>query len=69
MLRWPSAIAAAVVRAIEQDRSEIDVAPLAVRLGAAVAGIAPELSGRLQRRLGSDEIAAAMAEGQRSKRS
>jgi len=67
--RTPQQVAAAVVRAIEQDRSEIDVAPLAVRLGAAVAGIAPELSGRLQRRLGSDEIAAAMAEGQRDKRS
>jgi short-subunit dehydrogenase len=66
--RTPEQVAAAVVRAIERDRSEIDVAPLAVRLGAAVAGIAPELSGRLQRRLGSDEIAAAMAEGQRDKR-
>ena len=66
--RTPEQVAAAVVRAIERDRSEIDVAPLAVRLGAAVAGLAPELSGRLQRRLGSDEIAAAMAEGQRAKR-
>jgi uncharacterized protein len=66
--RTPEQVAAAVVRAIERDRSEIDVAPLPVRLGAAVAGLAPELSGRLQRRLGSDEIAAAMAEGQRDKR-
>ena len=66
--RTPEQVATAVVRAIERDRSEIDVAPLAVRLGAAVAGIAPELSGRLQRQLGSDEIAAAMAERQRDKR-
>jgi uncharacterized protein len=66
--RTPEQVAAGVVRAIEHDRSEVDVAPLAVRLGAAVAGLAPELSGRLQRRLGSDDIAAAMAEGQRNKR-
>jgi uncharacterized protein len=66
--RTPEQVAAGVVRAIERDRSEVDVAPLAVRLGAAVAGLAPELSGRLQRRLGSDDIAAAMAEGQRNKR-
>jgi uncharacterized protein len=66
--RTPEQVAAGVVRAIEHDRSEVDVAPLAVRVGAAVAGLAPELSGRLQRRLGSDDIAAAMAEGQRNKR-
>ena len=66
--RTPEQVAAAVVRAIERDRSEIDVAPLGLRLGAALRGLAPELSGRLQRRLGSDEIAAAMAEGQRAKR-
>jgi uncharacterized protein len=66
--RTPEQVAAGVVRAIERDRSEVDVAPLAVRVGAAVAGLAPELSGRLQRRLGSDDIAAAMAEGQRNKR-
>jgi short-subunit dehydrogenase len=67
--RTPEQVADGVVRAIERDRSEVDVAPLAVRVGAAVAGLAPELSARLQRRLGSDEIAAAMAEGQRDKRS
>ena len=67
--RTPEQVAAAVVRAIERDRSEIDVAPLALRLGAAVGGVLPELTGRLQRRLGSDQIASAMAEGQRDKRS
>ena len=56
------------MRAIERDRSEIDVAPLSMRVGAAVAGILPELSGRVQRRLGSDKVADAMAQGQRSKR-
>jgi short-subunit dehydrogenase len=67
-MRTPEQVADAVVRAIERDRSEIDVAPLSVRVGAAVAGLAPELSGRLQRRLGSDKVADAMAEGQRAKR-
>ena len=66
--RTPEQVAEAVLRAIERDRSEIDVAPLALRLGAAVSGLVPELSGRVQRRLGSDQIAEAMAEGQRDKR-
>jgi len=67
--RTPEQVATAVLRAIERNRAEIDVAPLTLRLGAAVGGVLPELTGRLQRRLGSDEIAAAMAEGQRAKRS
>jgi hypothetical protein len=33
-----------------------------------VAGLLPEASGRLQRKLGSLEIAEAMAEGQKDKR-
>ena len=67
--RTPEQVATAVLRSIERNRSEIDVAPLTLRLGAAVGGVLPELTGRLQRRLGSDEIASAMAEGQRAKRS
>jgi short-subunit dehydrogenase len=66
--RTPEQVADAVVRAIERDRSEIDVAPLSMRVGAAVAGLLPELAGRVQRRLGSDHVAEAMAEGQRDKR-
>jgi short-subunit dehydrogenase len=67
-LRTPEDVAAAVRKAIERNRSEIDVAPLALRLGTALAGIAPELSGRVQRRLGGVDIAEAMTEGQRDKR-
>jgi short-subunit dehydrogenase len=66
--RTPEQVADAVVRAIERDRSEIAVAPLGMRVGAAVAGLLPELAGRVQRRLGSDQVAEAMAEGQRGKR-
>jgi short-subunit dehydrogenase len=66
--RTPEQVAAAVVGAIEHDRAEVDVAPLSLRLGAAAAGIFPEISGRLQRRLGSDKIATGLAEAQRDKR-
>ena len=67
--KTPQDVADAVVAAIEHNRSEIDVAPLAMRAGAAVAGLAPELTARLQRRLGAVKVASAMAEGQRDKRS
>ena len=67
-LRTPADVAAAVLRAIERNRSEIDVAPLGLRVGTALAGLAPELSGRVQRRLGGLDIAESLAEGQRGKR-
>jgi uncharacterized protein len=66
--RSPQDVARAVVRAIEQDRAELDVAPLPLRLGAAFAGLAPELSARVSRRLGDAEIAERLAAGQRHKR-
>jgi short-subunit dehydrogenase len=66
-LRRPDDVARAVVRAVEQDRSEIDVAPLSLRLGVAVSGLLPEATARIQRRLGATEIAARVAEGQRDK--
>jgi hypothetical protein len=67
-MKTPDDVAAAVVRAIERNRAEIDVAPLPLRVGTAVASLLPELSGRVQRRLGSLEIAESLAEGQRDKR-
>jgi short-subunit dehydrogenase len=66
--RTPEQVAGAVVRAVEHNRSEVDVAPLGLRLGAAAAGVLPEVTARVQRRLGSQAIADAMAEGQRDKR-
>jgi short-subunit dehydrogenase len=65
--KTPAHVARAVVRAIEHDRSEIDVAPLGLRVGAAIQGLAPELAARVQRRLGAAEIAARVADGQRDK--
>jgi uncharacterized protein len=67
--KTPQDVADAVIAAIEKNRSEIDVAPIGMRAGAAVAGLVPELMARLQRRLGAERVAEAMAEGQRDKRS
>jgi short-subunit dehydrogenase len=66
--KTPEDVAAAVVRAIERNRAEIDVAPLGLRAGVAFAGLAPELSARVQRRLGGAKVADAMARGQQDKR-
>jgi len=66
--KTPEAVAAAVISAIERDRGEVDVAPLGMRAGAAFAGLAPQLSAAVQRRLGGARIAEAFARGQRDKR-
>src|SRR5690349_13481902 len=66
--RTPEEVAAGVLRAIERDRAEIDVAPFGLRAGAAFAGLAPELSARVQRRLGGAKVAEVMARGQADKR-
>jgi short-subunit dehydrogenase len=66
--RRPEDVAAAVIRAVEQNRSELDVAPLGLRMGAAFAGLAPGLAARVSRRMGNSDLAAAIAEGQREKR-
>jgi short-subunit dehydrogenase len=64
----PDDVAGAVVVAIEHDRGELDVAPLGVKLGARFSAVAPAVSARLQRRLGSEKIAAALGDGQADKR-
>jgi short-subunit dehydrogenase len=64
----PEQVAAAVVTAVEKNRGEIDVAPLSLRLGSAMAGIAPELAATVSRRMGGEEIARDMQAGQGSKR-
>jgi short-subunit dehydrogenase len=66
--RTPEDVARAVLSAIEHDRGETDVAPLSLRVGAIIGGVAPELATRVSRRLGSDEIARGIADGQRGKR-
>jgi short-subunit dehydrogenase len=66
--RSPEDVARAVVGAIERNRGEVDVAPLAVRAGTTFASLAPELAGSLARRLGSDEVSRKLVEGQSDKR-
>jgi uncharacterized protein len=64
----PEQVAEAVVRGIEEDRAELDVAPLSLRAGTLLGSLAPVTAARVQRRLGSARIARAMTEGQRGKR-
>ncbi len=67
--RSPEQVAAGVIRAIERDRAEVDVAPVGLRLGAALAAVAPGMAAAVSRRLGSDRIATELAAGQAHKRS
>jgi short-subunit dehydrogenase len=66
--RSPEAVARAVIAAIERNRAEVGVAPLHMRLGASIAGVAPGLAAAVSRRLGSEGVAAEIAAGQRDKR-
>jgi short-subunit dehydrogenase len=66
--RSPQDVARAVVRAIVENRGEIDVAPPALRLGTALAGLAPELAAAASRRMGAEEIALEYERAQREMR-
>ncbi len=66
--RTPDEVAAGVLRGIDRDKPEVDVAPLSLRIGAMAAGLAPGPVAAGQRRLGASKIASQMARGQRNKR-
>jgi short-subunit dehydrogenase len=66
--RSPLQVAGAVIRGIERDRGEIDVAPVTVRLSAWFAGIAPGPVAGIARRLDYSGVADKLAERQRAKR-
>jgi short-subunit dehydrogenase len=66
--RTPEDVASGVVGAIEKNRGEVDVAPLPLRISSTFAGVAPEMAGRIARRLGSEGISKEMEAGQRHKR-
>ncbi|HMD51126.1 MAG TPA: SDR family NAD(P)-dependent oxidoreductase [Solirubrobacteraceae bacterium] len=66
--RSPQDVAEAVVAAIESNRGEVDVAPLAMRAGVVFASLAPELAASAARRMGTEEISRQMEAGQREKR-
>jgi uncharacterized protein len=66
--RTPEQVAGAVIKAIERNRAELDVAPALVRVGATFAGAAPQLAAAASRLMGSSRIAGEVAEGQQDKR-
>ena len=66
--RRPDDVARAVIAGIEKGRAEIDVAPRSLAFGARLFGLAPTVMAGVNRRLGSDPLADAIAEGQRDKR-
>jgi hypothetical protein len=66
--RSPEQVARAVVSAIDRNRAEVAVAPLTMRIGASIGGVAPGLAAAVSRRMGSERVAADIAGGQRDKR-
>jgi short-subunit dehydrogenase len=66
--RTPEQVAAAVVAGIQKNKSEIDVAPIALRAGGWAAGISQSAVQRIQRLAGSEQMAKSMADAQRAKR-
>ena len=66
--RSPEDVANAVLRAIEHNKAEVDVAPIHMRAGVAIAGLAPELVARVTRLAGGDRIAERMEAEQKQAR-
>jgi short-subunit dehydrogenase len=66
--RTPEQVAAAVLAAVREDRAEVIVAPLGLRLGSELAQIAPGLGARAQRRLGGGAVARRLAAAQEMRR-
>ena len=66
--RSPEDVARGVIRAIERNCAEIEIAPLTLRTGASIAGLAPELAARVSRFLGSERLSAEIAARQRHMR-
>jgi len=64
----PEDVARAVVKAIESNRAELDVAPLPLRAGAHLAALAPGPIGTIQRKLGATATAAQFEKSQAEKR-
>jgi short-subunit dehydrogenase len=66
--RTPEDVAAAVIRSIERNRAEIDVAPPTVRVGTTLAALAPQTAAAVTRRFGSEQLAAEFSAKQINKR-
>ena len=66
--KTPEAVADATLRAIDKNRGEIDVAPVGLKVGTLLGGIAPETAARVTRKSGGDEVAMQFEVGQLDKR-
>jgi len=66
--RSPEQVAAAVIKGIETNKPEIDVAHPVMRLGGWLAGPAPRLIAAFNRRVGANETAERLSEAQKVKR-
>jgi short-subunit dehydrogenase len=66
--RAPGDVGRAVRRAIERDRSEIDVAPALLRLAGKLGSLAPEVTAAFNRRSGAAVVSERLSSRQRSKR-
>ena len=65
--RAPQDVARAVISAVQRNRAEVEVAPIGLRLGTAIASVAPAFGAAVSRRLGSERIATSVVAGQREK--
>jgi len=66
--KTPEQVAKAVIKGIEKDKAEIDVAPFPIRFGGWLAGPAPRAVAAINRRGGGNEMADALTERQVEKR-
>jgi len=66
--RTPQEVAEAVVRAMREDRGELIVAPLPIRVGTWISAQAPEFAARATRLLGGDRVAREFERAQAEKR-
>ena len=64
----PEEVAEATLRAIERNRGEIDVAPVGLKIGTLLGGVAPETAARVTRKSGGEGIAMQFETGQLDKR-
>ena len=64
----PDQVAAGVIRAITQDKGEVDVAPIGMRAGSTFASIAPTFSAKVAKKLGGDKVTEQLVAGQADKR-
>ncbi len=66
--RSPQDVAKVALSAIERNRGEVDVAPLALRLGAVFGSVAPGSAAKVARRMGSQALVKQFEEAQTDKR-